>query len=259
LTEPLKRAANTEIAGREGVWITKSAHRHVFGRPGTDPLQSAELSPRLLAVGALIEDQIPTRESRGQSVKRLRARPRHRELSNRETRESLGGGEGVGERSGRVLQRLAVFTHEASGERPGTGSGDLLSEDRSYRELSAVHVPDDPATRRCSHERTEQGVATEDVGDGGGVRIEIEQFSGALDRGSKISQILEPEARVDVPLAGAKLDDAGSVRKSQAAPIGSFPHLLDTRDRTFRQKLDEMLGVDRRAVRKPEHQRPSVL
>jgi hypothetical protein len=123
------------------------------------------------------------------------------------SRSSARAGDGIGRRepvrqpADRVVDGLAEGCHQSSRERPGARHRHLLSEDGAHRQLRAVHVARHPSSRVRVHERTEQRVCGEHVGDRKGVGVQIEETAASSHRHRQVGQVGRAAACTTPPAA----------------------------------------------------------
>jgi hypothetical protein len=110
-----------------------------------------------------------------------------------------------------------------------------------------------------AHKRAEQRVAAERLDHGVRVGVEIQQRSRALHRRGQVAQVIQPVARLHVPVERTQLDDATAMRQAQAAPVGAVERLLDPGDRTQREKREQSGGIQGSPVGKPQDDCTAVL
>ena len=184
---------------------------------------------------------------------------RHREPVGVHADKRLGRWEDVRDRSERTLEPLTVTGDEPARERAGAPQRDLLSEHGAHGELVSVDGARYTPARGPLHQRPEQRLAAENRGDAARVGIEVEQRARALHGAGEIAQIVQPIARVHVPVGGRQLDDARAVWQAQTATVRALERLLDTGHGAKPEEGDQPLSVQRRAVGQAQRQRPTVL
>ena len=258
LAEPLERVAHAEVArrgtrrgraGRASPRTPRSTARCRAARAGAGAPPRGRRRRRA--------DSSPRASAAGEAEQRAPPRAGHRQLLGVGLRERGGRREQVRDAAERALERLAVRGDQPAGERGGARQRDLLAEHGAHRQLVAVDV----ARRRGARApRARAGRAAasraERLGHGVRVGVEVEQRPAALHRGAEVAQVVEPEARRDVPVAGRSSTTPGAVRQPQAAPVARRRR-PPRRPGTARaaEERDQPVRVERRAVRQPQRDR----
>ena len=149
----------------------------------------------------------------------------------------------------------AVRFHEPAGQRAGPGDADLLAQDGSHQQLSAVHRAGRPESWPTGDQRGQQGVRSELLVDGGRVAVEVEQSSHALDGGLRVGEVVEDEGARDLTGRDRDRGNAVAVRQSQRAAVAVIADGLHSRNSARRQEAQQVLGLERLPAREADGQR----
>ena len=125
--------------------------------------------------------------------------------------------------------------------------GDLLAQNGAHRELGAVDGAGHPQARRGAHQRSEERVGAQVLGDDARVGVEVEQPPAALRSGRAVARVREPQPAAHAVGVERKLDHARPARQPQAAPIDLAVDLLDAGNRARGQPAQQRPGGQRRA------------
>ena len=140
-----------------------------------------------------------------------------------------------------------MLGHEAPGGGARGGHRDLLAEDGAHGKLGAVDAAGHPQAGGGTHERPDQRVATEVLGHGGRIGIEVEQPPAELFGGRAVAPVLEQQAAAHADVFHGELGHARPVRQAQAAPVDLAVDLLDAGHGARRQPDEQRPAVERGA------------
>ena len=153
-----------------------------------------------MRVGAGVDGEVAGEDGRGQGDNGPAAGCRHAEgggVVGGEADEAGGRWERVGDREPRVSDSVAGGPDEGAEDGAGAGDRDLLTDDRADGELEAVDRAGDAEAGRLGDEGSEQAVGAEQVIDGDGIGVEVEEVTRPGDRRGQIPEVVEHEDGVD--------------------------------------------------------------
>ena len=145
----------------------------------------------------------------------------------------------------RCLDVLAVGRHQSRGDGPRTGDRDLLTDDSTHGDLEAVDVSGYPHPGTSQHERSEHLVGGEVTVDHHWVGIQVEKSAATLHGGGQIPEVGQVEPALDPVGLRGEADPAEPVRQPQSARVRARIGLLDARQHTGRQVVEQRGGVER--------------
>jgi hypothetical protein len=78
-TQPIERVPHSQVTGEEHIGMAETAHRHVVGRPGTDPADCDQVGAGTFRIRTGIEVEITGGDNRTDVSDRVSSRRRHRQ------------------------------------------------------------------------------------------------------------------------------------------------------------------------------------
>ena len=145
-----------------------------------------------------------------------------------------------------------MLRNKASENRTRTGDRDLLTDDRTNRQLEAIDMGRHSQPRPHCDQRLERRRSGKDAVNGHGIGIEIEEPATALHSRRQITQIGELERSVDPARSRREYDVCGPMWQLQGAPVASSVDLLDARHGPGQQEAEHPGAIERLA-RREEH------
>jgi hypothetical protein len=156
--EPGDGLADTEIASREGVRVSTSAHGHDIGRPRANPRQGQKVRPesfrvRIMEVKFSIGHCLSDRRNGGGSATRHRrltvvTKPDQGQRIRKQVREAQRRGD----------EPCAVALGEVSSDSRGPSNAHLLADNYPNNRLESIPATDNSKTGARGHERAKQSI-----------------------------------------------------------------------------------------------------
>ncbi len=106
-----------------------------------------------------------------------------------------------------------------------------------------------------AHEGSEERVVFELVRHGDRVSVEVQEAAAPLDRCRQVPEVLELQARADVSRERRERNRRRPERQLHRSAIGRAIDLLDPRDRSEAEKVEQRAGVERGPEGEPQRDR----
>lgn len=234
-----------QVAGQEGVGVTKRPHRDVLRGPGADPAQDLERA-RHLRYRRAAETDIASQDRTGQGANAAGAGGDHADLLDGRLGQLLGGREEAIE---------AVCPFDRAAKAPGQSAGNrrrrrhrhLLAEDGAHRQLEPVPGARGPQPGMPREDGPKPGIATQVLGDHRGIRAQVKHAPHAVNDQRVRARVGEPDVEID-PRRGRRQahgEGPGLAVDRDGPPITICCNHLHTGRGARGQEVNERIPVER--------------
>ena len=145
-----------------------------------------------------------------------------------------------------------MLCNKAAQNRTRTGDRDLLTNDRSNRQLEAIDMGRHSQPGPCCDQRLERRSSGKDAVNGHGIGIEIEEPATPFHSRRQITQIGELERSLDPVPSRREYDVCRAMWQVQGAPVRSIVDLFDARHGAPSQEAEHPGAIEWLA-RREEH------